>query len=173
MATISFKSLPVLKKLITANCPIMKRIADKNRRPCRCSMRITRPKPCSRNNSALTKSLLDTKISIGPEMCNPVSSIQARPLSTLVFKPSSSPWWKNTRYLTRASDPKTVNTAVAHISYIPGNFIDASRRAKLGFPICLNIFLICAYCRSKLLTSCTVVPDPRAIRFRRLPLIDS
>jgi hypothetical protein len=57
--------------------------------------------------------------------------------------------------------------------YIPGIFIPASRRAKLGFPICLNIFFICAYCRSRLFTSCTLVPDPRAMRFRRLPLITS
>src|SRR5579872_3203874 len=57
--------------------------------------------------------------------------------------------------------------------YIPGIFIPAMRRAKLGFPICLNIFFICAYWRSKLLTSCTVVPEPRAMRLRRLPLITS
>jgi hypothetical protein len=58
-------------------------------------------------------------------------------------------------------------------SYIPGTFIPARRRAKLGLPICLNIFLIWAYWRSRLLTSCTVVPEPRAIRLRRLPLITS
>jgi hypothetical protein len=29
--------------------------------------------------------------------------------------------------------------------YIPGSFIPAILRAKLGFPICLNIFFICAY----------------------------
>src|SRR5579864_1751147 len=57
--------------------------------------------------------------------------------------------------------------------YIPGNFIPASRRAKLGLPICLNIFFICAYWRRRLFTSCTVVPDPRAMRLRRLPLMTS
>src|ERR1700733_15005142 len=31
-------------------------------------------------------------------------------------------------------------------SYIPGNFIPAILRAKLGLPICLNIFFIWAYC---------------------------
>src|SRR6266852_3244298 len=58
-------------------------------------------------------------------------------------------------------------------TYMPGNFIPAIRRAKLGLPICLNIFFICAYCRSRLLTSCTLVPEPRAMRFRRLPLMAS
>jgi len=53
--------------------------------------------------------------------------------------------------------------------YIPGNFIPAILRAKLGLPICLNIFFICAYCRSRLLTACTLVPEPRAMRVRRLP----
>src|SRR5580704_7059507 len=59
------------------------------------------------------------------------------------------------------------------IFYIPGIFIPASLRAKLGLPICLNIFFICAYWRRRLFTSCTVVPDPRAMRLRRLPLITS
>ena|SRR5436305_10196278 len=58
-------------------------------------------------------------------------------------------------------------------AHIPGSFIPASLRAKLGFPISLNIFLICTYCLRRLFTSCTVVPDPRAIRLRRLPLITS
>jgi hypothetical protein len=58
-------------------------------------------------------------------------------------------------------------------AYIPGNFIPAMRRAKLGLPICLNIFFICAYWRSRLLTSCTLVPEPRAMRLRRLPLMTS
>lgn len=31
------------------------------------------------------------------------------------------------------------------LPYRPGIFIPASRRAKLGFPIDLNIFRICAY----------------------------
>src|SRR5437899_1933019 len=57
--------------------------------------------------------------------------------------------------------------------YIPGNFIPASLRAKLALPICLNILRICAYWRSRLFTSCTLVPDPRAMRFRRLPLMTS
>jgi hypothetical protein len=57
--------------------------------------------------------------------------------------------------------------------YIPGSFIPAILRAKLGLPICLNIFFICAYWRSRLLTSCTVVPEPREMRLRRLPLITS
>src|SRR2546426_10100965 len=48
--------------------------------------------------------------------------------------------------------------------YIPGNFIPASLRAKLAFPICLNILRICAYWRSRLFTSCTLVPDPLAIQ---------
>ena len=51
--------------------------------------------------------------------------------------------------------------------------IPAIRRAKLGFPICLNIFFIWAYWRSRLLTSCTLVPEPRAMRLRRLPLMAS
>ena len=33
----------------------------------------------------------------------------------------------------------------AHAFYIPGSFIPARRRAKLGLPICLNIFFIWAY----------------------------
>jgi hypothetical protein len=38
--------------------------------------------------------------------------------------------------------------------YIPGMpFMLARRRMKLGLPICLNIFFICAYWRSRLLTS--------------------
>src|SRR5438094_516968 len=45
--------------------------------------------------------------------------------------------------------------------YIPGNFIPASLRAKLALPICLNILRICAYWRSRLFTSCTLVPEPR------------
>src|SRR5580698_7039939 len=57
--------------------------------------------------------------------------------------------------------------------HIPGNFIPAILRAKLGLPICLNIFFICAYWRSRLFTSCTVVPEPREMRLRRLPLITS
>ena len=57
--------------------------------------------------------------------------------------------------------------------YIPGNFIPASLRAKLALPICLNILRIWAYWRSKLLTSCTLVPEPREMRLRRLPLITS
>jgi len=57
--------------------------------------------------------------------------------------------------------------------YIPGSFIPASRRAKLGFPICLNILRIWAYCRSRLFTSGTLVPEPRAIRLRREPLMAS
>src|SRR4029077_9997824 len=57
--------------------------------------------------------------------------------------------------------------------YIPGIFIPANRRAKLGLPICLNIFFICAYWRSRLFTSCTVVPEPREMRLRRLPLFTS
>src|SRR5260370_38927997 len=57
--------------------------------------------------------------------------------------------------------------------YIPGNFIPAILRAKLGLPICLNIFFIWAYWRSRLLTSCTLVPEPRAMRLRRLPFVAS
>ncbi|SRR5208337_3756903 len=67
----------------------------------------------------------------------------------------------------------TSNNQRLATTYIPGNFIPAMRRAKLGLPICLNIFFICAYWRSRLLTSCTLVPEPRAMRLRRLPLIDS
>ena len=59
------------------------------------------------------------------------------------------------------------------VGYIPGNFIPAILRAKLGLPICLNIFFICAYWRSRLFTSCTLVPEPREMRLRRLPLITS
>ena len=67
---------------------------------------------------------------------------------------------------------KAVCTLMAILPYM-GNFIPAMRRAKLGLPICLNIFFICAYWRSKLLTSCTLVPEPRAMRLRRLPLMAS
>src|SRR5579864_4422191 len=52
-------------------------------------------------------------------------------------------------------------------------FMPASLRSMLPLPICLNIFRIWAYWRRRLLTSCTVLPDPRAIRLRRLPLITS
>ena len=53
---------------------------------------------------------------------------------------------------------------------MPGIFMPASLRAKLGLPICLNIFFICAYWRRRLFTSWMVVPEPRAMRFLRLPL---
>ena len=36
-------------------------------------------------------------------------------------------------------------TSAIYFPYIPGNFIPAILRAKLGLPICLNIFFICAY----------------------------
>src|SRR5579864_3312408 len=52
-------------------------------------------------------------------------------------------------------------------------FMPASLRSMLPLPICLNIFRICAYWRRRLFTSCTVLPDPRAMRLRRLPLITS
>src|SRR5260221_10247687 len=58
-------------------------------------------------------------------------------------------------------------------TYIPGIFIPAMRRAKLGLPICLNIFFIWAYWRRRLLTSCTLVPLPRAMRLRRFSLMTS
>ena len=38
---------------------------------------------------------------------------------------------------------------------------------------CFIIFLSCAYCFSKRFTSCTLVPLPRAMRWRREPLITS
>ena len=50
---------------------------------------------------------------------------------------------------------------------IPPNIPIARRCSIPPLPIFLNIFRICAYCRSKLFTSCTLVPDPRAIRLRR------
>src|SRR5206468_3581114 len=65
------------------------------------------------------------------------------------------------------------NRTLMNCLYIPGSFIPASLRAKLGLPICLNIFFIWAYWRSRLLTSCTLVPEPRAMRLRRLPLMTS
>jgi hypothetical protein len=40
-----------------------------------------------------------------------------------------------------------------YLLHIPGNFIPARRRAKLFLPMSLNIFLIWAYWRSRLLTS--------------------
>jgi hypothetical protein len=46
-----------------------------------------------------------------------------------------------------------LRTRSSGLAYIPGSFIPASLRAKLGLPICLNIFLICAYWRSRLFTS--------------------
>ena len=67
----------------------------------------------------------------------------------------------------------TTNDALLADDYIFGIRIPASRRAKLGLPMSLNIFFICAYWRSRLLTSYTVGPDPLAMRFRRLPLITS
>jgi hypothetical protein len=57
--------------------------------------------------------------------------------------------------------------------YIPLMPMPASRRAKLGLPICLNILRICAYCFSRLFTSLTLVPEPRAMRLRREPLMAS
>ena len=56
----------------------------------------------------------------------------------------------------RGRDAATVvelTTGNWQLTYIPGSFIPASRRAKLGLPICLNIFFICAYWRSRLFTS--------------------
>ena len=64
-------------------------------------------------------------------------------------------------------------TTFSPLVYTPGSFIPASLRAKLGLPICLNIFFIWAYWRSRLFTSWIVVPDPRAMRLRRLPLMTS
>jgi len=64
-------------------------------------------------------------------------------------------------------------SAISFFVYIPGSFMPANFRAKLAFPICLNIFRICAYWRNRLLTSCTLVPEPRAMRLRRLPFITS
>jgi manganese catalase len=41
----------------------------------------------------------------------------------------------------------------AAASYMPGSFMPASLRAKLAFPMSLNILRICAYWRSSWLTS--------------------
>jgi hypothetical protein len=72
-----------------------------------------------------------------------------------------------------ARDHLSLRRTAGNRFYMPGNFIPAILRAKLGLPICLNIFFICAYWRSRLFTSCTLVPEPRAMRLRRLPLITS
>ena len=45
--------------------------------------------------------------------------------------------------------------------------------ARPPLPIGLNILLIWAYWRRSLLTSCTVVPEPGAMRLRRVPLMIS
>src|ERR1035441_7680925 len=47
---------------------------------------------------------------------------------------------------------------------MPGIFIPANRRAKLGLPMLLNILRICAYWRSSWFISWTLVPEPRAMR---------
>src|SRR5438132_12780269 len=49
--------------------------------------------------------------------------------------------------------------------YIPANFIPASSRAKPALPTCSNILRTCAHCRSRLFTSCTLPPEPSAIRW--------
>ena len=49
--------------------------------------------------------------------------------------------------------------------------IPASPRVNPGLPMDLNILRIWAYWRSRWLTCWTVVPEPRAMRLRRLPLI--
>ena len=53
---------------------------------------------------------------------------------------------------------------------MPGIFIPASLFEKLGFDMVLNILRIWAYWRRSWLTSCTLVPEPRAMRLRREPL---
>ena len=44
---------------------------------------------------------------------------------------------------------------------------------KLDFDMLLNILRIWAYWRRSWLTSCTLVPEPRAMRLRREPLMAS
>src|SRR5258708_4111889 len=56
---------------------------------------------------------------------------------------------------------------------MPGNFMPASFLPKLALPMSLNILRIWAYWRRSWFTSCTLVPEPRAMRLRRLPLITS
>jgi FKBP-type peptidyl-prolyl cis-trans isomerase FklB len=56
---------------------------------------------------------------------------------------------------------------------VPGSFRPARRRPKLAFPMSLNILRICAYWRKSWFTSWTLVPEPRAMRLRRLPLMAS
>jgi hypothetical protein len=69
--------------------------------------------------------------------------------------------------------PRSCSSNLETLPHIPGIFIPAIRLAKLGLPIDLNILRICAYCRSRLFTSGTLVPEPRAIRLRREPLMAS
>jgi len=57
-------------------------------------------------------------------------------------------------------------SATAHI---PGNFIPAMRRAKLGCPICLNIFFICAYCEA-VVDFLHAGAGAAGMRLRRLPV---
>src|SRR5438132_74339 len=46
---------------------------------------------------------------------------------------------------------RNANTLIFNDIYqFPGIFIPANRRAKLGLPMFLYIFFICAYCRSRL-----------------------
>jgi len=66
-----------------------------------------------------------------------------------------------------------MQVSVSNLDYMPGIFIPDRRLAKLGLDMDLNILRICAYWRSRLLTSGTLVPEPRAMRFRRDPLMAS
>ena len=49
------------------------------------------------------------------------------------------------REIESAGPEKKVKSIHGAEAYIPGSFIPAILRAKLGLPICLNIFFICAY----------------------------
>jgi hypothetical protein len=52
---------------------------------------ITRPRPCKRNNFALSRLLLGMTTSLAPLTWSPDWSIQAIPRETLVLRDSSSP----------------------------------------------------------------------------------
>src|SRR6185437_15441520 len=64
---------------------------------------------------------------------------------------------------------KVGHLALYLMPFMPLSMPMARRWSIPPLPTPLNIFRICAYWRSSWFTSCTVVPDPLAIRFRRLP----
>ena len=115
--------------------------------------------------------LRDHALALSEDFPQRTQIVRVRLLEGAPFHKSSGQWSVTRQNGSGHDGP--LHTDTSRGLYIPGIFIPASLRMKLPLPICLNIFFIWAYWRSRLLTSCTVVPEPRAMRLRRLPLITS